>query len=136
MLKKTLLCLLLLHTTTHTDCTITMWQNEDKTLTIYKHGEFDMGAWYYEAGYDEKTDSYCMYNGALAVFDPLDRRSNPISCGLEGSNAAQCYASLKIRHEEQEAAQQQPISENPSTRRPPFLSFRAWCAHYLSNLNK
>lgn len=108
MLKRTVFCLLLVHTVTHTNFTITMEQSIDKTKTFYRHGENEgkSGAWYYDVSYDEKTGLYRTYRGQF-ILESLDRSGrrppNP-SYGPAGSYEAQCYEALKKRYEEQEAA--------------------------------
>jgi hypothetical protein len=107
MLKRILLSLLFLHTVTQTGFPITMEQSKDKTKTTYKHGEHFMGAWYYDASYDETTGLYRTYRGQF-IHEFLERNmhrpSNP-SYGPAGSYQAECYEALKKRYDEQEAAE-------------------------------
>lgn len=60
--------------------------------------------WYYGAIYDPTTKTYRSFDDGVTLGSHIVRRPFHASEGPEGSHAAQCYGTLKMRYEKQQAA--------------------------------
>jgi hypothetical protein len=73
-------------------------KRQETRLSPIKH------PWYYGATYDPTTKTYCSFDDGVTLGSHIVRRPFHASQGPEGSHAAQCYATLKMRYEKQEVA--------------------------------
>lgn len=87
----------------------TDWQKRiDARLNRIKHFQ------YYGATYDPITKIYRSFDDGVTIGSHIVRRPFHASEGPAGSHAAQCYESLKMRYEKQQAEKAQAVQPEAS----------------------
>ena len=126
MIKRILLSTIVFHSATYTMETpeqplfsIERHEDEERGTVEYVHDFADKQKridirlnrinhfQYYGAVYNSKTKTYRSFDDGATIGSHIVRRPSHASEGHEGSHAAQCYESLKMRYEKQQAEKAQ-----------------------------